>query len=237
MLKKKKAITFSYDDGVTQDVRLIALLNKYNIKGTFNLNSELLGKEGILQREGKMISHTKNNPRDIKAIYEGHEIAAHTLTHPLLPSIMEDQEIIRQVEEDRVNLSKLVGYDVCGMAYPCGGENNDARVANLIKEHTGIQYARVLKTSGEFTVPADLYRLEGTIYHHEEWDKLFEMGKRFIDLKTEEPSIFYIWGHSYEFDIFPERWEQFEEFCNMISGREDIFYGTNKEVLLEPWWM
>ena len=40
---KKKAITFSYDDGVTQDIRLIELLNKYNLKCTFNLNSELLG--------------------------------------------------------------------------------------------------------------------------------------------------------------------------------------------------
>ena len=38
---KLKAITFSYDDGVTQDIRLVELLNKYNLKSTFNLNSEL----------------------------------------------------------------------------------------------------------------------------------------------------------------------------------------------------
>ena len=29
---KCKAVTFSYDDGVSQDVRLIALLNKYGLK-------------------------------------------------------------------------------------------------------------------------------------------------------------------------------------------------------------
>ena len=28
---KMKAVTFSYDDGVTQDIRLIELLNKYNL--------------------------------------------------------------------------------------------------------------------------------------------------------------------------------------------------------------
>lgn len=50
-------------------------------------------------------------------------------------------------------------------------------------------------------------------------------------MKAEE-GVFYIWGHAYEFDIFPKRWQQFEEFCRMISGKEDIFYGTNKEVLL-----
>lgn len=40
---KKKAITFSYDDGVTQDIRLIELLDKYGLKCTFNLNSGLQG--------------------------------------------------------------------------------------------------------------------------------------------------------------------------------------------------
>ena len=43
---KMKALTFSYDDGVTQDQRLISLFNKYGLKATFNLNSELLGKPG-----------------------------------------------------------------------------------------------------------------------------------------------------------------------------------------------
>lgn len=37
---KKKALTFSYDDGVTQNIRLIDIFNKYNHKATFNLNSE-----------------------------------------------------------------------------------------------------------------------------------------------------------------------------------------------------
>ena len=32
---KMKAVTFSYDDGVTQDIRLIELLNKYKLKSTF----------------------------------------------------------------------------------------------------------------------------------------------------------------------------------------------------------
>ncbi len=34
---KKKVFTVSYDDGVIQDVRFVKLLNKYGIKGTFNL--------------------------------------------------------------------------------------------------------------------------------------------------------------------------------------------------------
>ena len=59
------------------------------------------------------------------------------------------------------------------------------------------------------------------------------LANEFISLNTEEPKIFYIWGHSYEFDedngIY---WEKFEEFCKLISNRDDIFYGTNSQVLL-----
>ena len=46
---KNKAITFSYDDGLTQDIRLIEIFNKYNLKGTFNLNSGLLGNRDTLE--------------------------------------------------------------------------------------------------------------------------------------------------------------------------------------------
>lgn len=50
---KMKAVTFSYYDGVTQDIRLIEMLDRYGLKATFNLNSELLGKSGSLDILGK----------------------------------------------------------------------------------------------------------------------------------------------------------------------------------------
>lgn len=37
---KMKAITFSYDDCTTQDIRLVELFNKYGAKAAFNINSE-----------------------------------------------------------------------------------------------------------------------------------------------------------------------------------------------------
>ncbi|MBQ6830632.1 MAG: polysaccharide deacetylase family protein, partial [Clostridia bacterium] len=116
-----KAVTFSYDDGVIQDVHLIELLNKYGLKATFNLNSELLGKGGCMPVATGKVAHYKLPPSDVRAVYEGHEVAAHTLTHPLLTKL-DEAEIIRQVEQDRLNLSDLMGYEVIGMAYPCGGE-------------------------------------------------------------------------------------------------------------------
>lgn len=228
----KKAITFSYDDGVTQDIRLIELFNKYNMKATFNINSMKLGLENELIREGVRVTHNKINKNDVKSIYEGHEIAAHTLTHPNLTTIEDDNEIIRQVEEDRLNLSEIAGYEVVGMAYPGGGINNDERTAKIIKENTGIKYARATEVLKDFDIDENLYRFKGTCYHHENWNELFTLGEKFLDFNPEKPSVFYIFGHSYEFDIYPERWQIFEEFLKMMSNKNDIFYGTNKDVLL-----
>ena len=229
--KKNKILTFSYDDGVTQDVRLIELFHKYHMKATFNLNSGLLGQENELVRDGVRISHNKNKPEDVRFIYDGHEVAAHTLTHPLLTQIEDVQEIIRQVEEDRIKLSDLCGYEVIGMAYPGGGVNYNDHVSDVIRKHTGIRYARITCSSHSFDLQNHLYQFQPSVYHHTEMDRMFEMGREFLELKTDERKIFYVWGHAYEFDIRNE-WKRFEEFLEMMSGREDIAYCTNREAFL-----
>ena len=227
----KKAVTFSFDDGVTQDIRMVELLNKYGLFATFNVNSDLLSQRGILDRNGKRISHYKLHPEDVKFVYDGHEVAAHTLTHPFLPGIQDENEIIRQVEKDREQLSDLAGYEVIGMAYPCGGENNDDRVAEIIKNNTGIKYARTIKSVYDFEPQTNLFRFNPSVYYVK-FDKMMELGQKFVDLKTDTPQIFYIWGHSFEMDYEEDYWVKLEEFFKLISGKEDIFYGTNKQVLL-----
>lgn len=226
---KKKAVTFSYDDGVMQDIRLIEIFNRYGLRATFNLNSGLLGGKNTLIRGGVQVRHDKVHPEDVHAIYDGHEVAAHTLTHPALCKLP-DEEVIRQVEEDRQALSALVGYEVLGMAYPGGGVNHDARVERLVREETGIHYARTIDANGSFALQRDLVAFEPTVYHLDT-DKMFELGKEFLASEEDEPRLFYIWGHSYEFDAW-DFWERFEEFCRMLGGHEEVFYGTNREVLL-----
>ena len=81
-----------------------------------------------------------------------------------------------------------------------------------------------------FNIQENLLRFNPTV-HQSEVDKMFELGKQFVELQTEAPKIFYIWGHSYEFDA-GDLWEKFEKFCQFICGRNNIYYGTNKQVLL-----
>lgn len=224
----KKAVTFSYDDGVTQDIRLIELLNKYHLKCTFNLNSEKLGQNRMLMCKGQRVSHYKVHPADVREIYEGHEIAVHTLTHPRLTEL-EEAEIIRQVEQDRLNLSELAGYEVIGMAYPCGGVNNDDRVAEIIGRRTPVRYARTITSSFSFEPQTNLLRFNPTV--HIMQPETFDLAEKFLSMTAETPQLFYIWGHSYEFDV-ADGWTRMEELCRMLANRDDIAYLTNKEALL-----
>ena len=228
--EKKKAVTFSYDDGVTQDVHLVELLNKYDLKCTFNINSQLLGKRGMLSHAGPRVSHYKVHPEDIPVIYSGHEVAVHTLTHPNLTKC-DEQEVIRQVEEDRLRLSELAGYEVVGMAYPCGGVNNNDRVADIIRRNTGVRYSRTITANNSFHPQENLFRFNPTVYHLD-FDQMLALGRDFVELQTDTPKIYYIWGHSYEMDYRSDYWVKLEEFFQLISHRDDIFYGTNREVLL-----
>ena len=229
---KLKAVTFSYDDGMTQDIRLIELLNKYNLKCTFNINSGKLGLNLIQTRNtGRRVARYRIHADDVKYVYEGHELAAHTLTHPLLPEL-DDAEVIRQVEQDRLKLSELAGYEVVGFAYPCGGVNHDDRVVKLMQENTGIKYARTVLRNDSFDPQEDLLRFKPNTHHLNDPQRIEEITRRFVEMETDKPQILYIWGHSYEMDFEEDNWARLENLFAYLANREDIFYGTNKEVLL-----
>ena len=224
---KSKAVTLSFDDGVTQDIRLIEMLAKYNIKCTFNLNSSLLGLPGELERNGVRVSHNKVRACDVKGIYDGHEVAVHTLTHPLLPPL-DRETVIHQVERDRLTLSELAGYEVTGMAYPCGGRNYDIRTADIIRADTGIKYARTIESSYSFDRQDDLLVFKPTVSYIE--DCLETVCEKFLSSENAAPQLLYIWGHSYEMDANYISWEKFEDICRLLSSAKDVFFGTNREV-------
>ena len=225
---KKKAVTFSFDDGVTQDIRLVEIFNKYGLKATFNINSGLLGKTANLERSGRIVGHNKIQPSEVKSLYAGHEVAVHTVTHPTLVGLPEE-EIIYQVEEDRKALEQLVGYPIVGMAYPNGP--NDDRVAGIIAKNSPILYSRTVTSTHSFKVQKEgLLRYNPTVHFIE--GGLEELVDKFLASDSEEEQLLYIWGHSYEMDAEYITWEKFESICKKLAFREDIFYGTNKEVLL-----
>ena len=222
---KKKAITFSFDDGVIQDRRVVAILEKYGLKGTFNLNSQMF-EHTYTTSIGT--TRTTIPASEVKELYKNHEVAVHTLTHPNLTQQTEE-EVIRQVDEDRKNLEALVGYPIRCMAYPCGGVNNDDRVAEIIKKNTPIRFSRTITSTNAYDLQENLLRFNPT-FHCGALNSSWEVVEKFLALETDEPKVLYIWGHAYEMDEGSLSWEDLEKLCKMVSGKDDIFYGTNSEV-------
>ena len=227
---KKKAVTFSFDDAVLQDVEVVEIMNKYGLKGTFNVNSGLFGYLHSCERAGVKVCCNRLQASQIKDLYAGHEVAVHTIAHYNLTTMCEET-IVYQVEEDRKRLEALVGYPIVGMAYPCGGVNNDDRVAAVIRDKTTMRYARTTTSTFDFTPQREnLHRYNPTGFF--EMDGLEDFVEKFLADDSEGEKLLYLWGHAYELDAGKIDRARFEAVCKRLSGHDDIFYGTNKEVLL-----
>lgn len=207
---KRRAVTFSYDDGQRADLRLVELFNKYKVKGTFHLNSSVIGEPVFITEE------------EASSKYEGHEISTHCYTHPF-PSLITKDQMVSEVWEDRKTLEKYAGYPVRGMSYPFGDVTKE--FVDVAKT-CGIEYSRTVASTGEFHIPEDFMYWNPTC-HHNDADKYvdeFFNGTVFGRLK-----LFYVWGHSFEFER-ENTWDKMEDFLKKISGKDDVWYATNIEI-------
>ncbi|MBE6598377.1 MAG: polysaccharide deacetylase [Ruminococcaceae bacterium] len=215
----KKYFTFSYDDGVKQDKRFIDILNHYGLRATFNLNFGLMPKEPDAADRCLALS-------EVNEIYKGHEIATHGLKHPHYRDMNYD-EICADIRPDLENLTKLAGYPTTGHAYPYG-EFSDTTVRAL--RDCGIRYARTTRSTHSFALPEEPLTLHPTCHHGQK--EIFTLIDEFINADpTESDLLFYVWGHTYEFDNGTEfnSWEHIEKVCRLISGKNDIEYVTNMQ--------
>jgi len=217
---KLKALTLSYDDGVEQDRRLIEIMNRYGIKGTFNLNSGI--QSGASEWRNGALTIRRMNAAGLADLYRGHEIAVHSLTHPHLENL-DRETVINELQQDKLNLERISGAPIYGMAYPYGTCNET--VVGAVKE-CGLRYARGVQSTHSFDIPGNLLEYRPTVHHDD--PSLMELAEAFIALKPAGHQVFYVWGHSYEFDI-GNNWRIIEDFCRLVSGRDDIYYATNAQ--------
>lgn len=218
---KKKAFNITYDDGVLQDERFVALLNKYGIKGTFNLNSQLM-QEAFSWTHPNGMTVTRLSPERAKHLYDGHEIASHTLTHPYMQDLS-DAELYRQMKADKDNLEALFGREVNGFAVPF--DYYDDRIANCARA-CGFTYARMSQCTGNFTPCTDAYHWQTGIYHIE--PGLTDFVAEFLHTR-QELAVCQIVGHSYDLDA-ENLWGTLELICAAVAKCDDIWFCTNAEL-------
>ena len=217
---RTKALTFSYDDGVVQDRRLIALMRRNGLKGTFNLNSGFLGWHDDIIRDDRVVDHSHIPPEEVAELYDGFEVAVHTVTHPDLCTL-DDASILREVLDDRVALERLTGAPVHGMAYPFGTTN--ARVQNLLKA-CGIRFSRGVRTTAGFGLPEDPLDWACSCHHY----NLEPLIDPFL-AQGDDLRLLSVWGHAYEFDQKDE-WDKIDGQLARLGGHEDVWYATNIEM-------
>jgi peptidoglycan/xylan/chitin deacetylase (PgdA/CDA1 family) len=219
---KAKAFNVSYDDGILQDIRFVEMLNLYNLKGTFNLNSGLMENEFEWVHEKGCVVKRLSKEK-VLTLYNGHEIASHTLTHPFMEGKTEE-EILYELKEDKNNLEKMFGITIKGFAVPF--EYYDDLIESCVKI-SGFEYARISDESLSFKPQTDYFRWKSTVFHTDE--TLEKLVQKFIDT-NEELALFQIVGHSYDLDT-ENMWDKIESIFREISMKDDIISMTTIEII------
>lgn len=229
---KIKAVTFSYDDGCRQDIRLSNLFSKHGLKGTFNINSDFIS-------DGNDDRHLSEKEIKENILDKGHEIAIHGAKHSANGAAF-TKDGIQDVLNCRLSLEKRFGMIIRGMAYPDSGVSSfhNGTTYEMVKnylEYLNIAYARALcGTARNFELPTDWHKWLPTAHHND--PKIFDTIDTFIKTDYEGryissccPMLLYIWGHSYEFDN-NDNWDRIEKICETVSGHDEIWYATNIEI-------
>ncbi len=208
-----KAVTFSYDDGTEHDRRLVDLFDRYHLKGTFHLNAGRFG--------------TSNGTEDyiyadeVEELYEDHEVACHGYDHPFFSHLTHSQ-MLDQLLMDKRELERLCHYPVRGLSYPYGEYFDE--VIDAAKT-VGLVYSRTVEDTMRFRLPSDFMRWHPTCHHN----KAFSLLDDFKDQSDRRgPALFYIWGHSYEFER-EDTWDMIEELAKRISAIP-AWFATNLEI-------
>ena len=226
---RAKAVTLSYDDGIPEDKRFSDIISEYGIKCTFNLNAKILRGDALTDEEIKEYM-----------IGRGHEIAVHGALHRAEGS-QRPIEGIKDILDCRLDLEKRFGIIVRGMAYPDTGINYFANGATYekIKSYLvdlDIAYSRTLGgDNNSFMLPGDWHAWMPTAHHNnpelnryvDEFLALDLSPKAYLARRA--PALFYLWGHSYEFER-NNNWEILYEFCEKIANKDDVWYATNMEI-------
>lgn len=231
-----KAFTMSYDDGETDDVEMIRILNKYGAKATFNLIGSALLKNYA----------SYGNTEDeiyaaIQEVYKDHEIASHSYSHAAIflndgethtdssggiHNFVPLEDAINEVAGNNNLLKEKLGAKVQGIAWPFKYPDN--RVADELEQiqraavNTGTRYER-FHDNASFDLPDDWMRWSPTCHRSE----AVRYTREFVNLKdSDEMKIYYVWGHSYE---YRNNWSDLENMLKPISSA-NIWMATNGEI-------
>lgn len=232
-------VTTSWDDGDILDRRLVDLLSRYGIKGTFYVTQNY--------RLQRLLDE------DIKKIAQLYEVGAHTLTHPDLRNLNGERQE-QEIAGSKRWLQGLINSEIKMFCYPKG--LYDDSVVEGVKR-VNFSGARTTKLgaitfSDPFLMPTTIQvypfpfrNVTGKFLqpYHQRAGALkalgvsrfsmyswLSMAKATFDIAVKDGGIFHLYGHSWEIDKY-DMWNKLEKFLEYIGNRKDCVYLTNSELL------
>jgi hypothetical protein len=200
----------------------VALLNKYGIKGTFNLNSQLMEQEfEWVHPNGMTVKRLSKSA--VCHLYDGHEIAAHTLTHPFLNDKTE-VELLWEIGEDKRRLEELFGREVAGFGVPF--HFYDEKIARCVQK-CGFEYGRNSELTHNYSPWQDPYYWSCGVFHLE--PVLDDYVDGFFHTE-EELALCQIVGHAYDLDA-ENMWEKMENILARMAADESVCSMTHLELV------
>ncbi len=130
--REKINILLTFDDGYQSWIdNCLPVLQKFNLKGLFFINSGLLD---IAHDEVKVAEYMKNrlliSPKKPlswdgarKLLAEGHNIGGHTVHHPNL-ALLSPIELEKEIREDKKKIEDMLQTEPVDFAYPFGRKDN-----------------------------------------------------------------------------------------------------------------
>ena len=209
-----------WDDGVVNDIRLIALLRKYKAKATFNLNPGSMPEHTAVPRWRKLdepvwsyngFINGKVGLSEMKEIYEDFQVASHGWLHQGGSAPVD--EFFKDAMDARKYLEDVFQRECRGYAWPCGDYTPQA--AKRLQD-AGFLYGRTTLYTEDVGVTDAPMHLNASCHH---MDRLFCDKFRAAKAKN---GIFYFWGHSYEMMDCDGLWNQLEQKLAMLAEDPEV---------------
>lgn len=231
----KKYFTLSFDDGITQDAAIIEICKKYGFYGcTFNINTGLCGESWDWVGEAigdPSITHQRFTEKEIRTgIYDGFDVAVHTLTHPSLKAYDNDPaKLKKEINTDARNIYRLTGTYPLGMAWPGGDTEYTEKTEGLVAKYTDMGFARAVTSTGNFRLPEHFLHWQPTCSICDA--NVLQYAEEFLNTDCTEDMLFYVWGHGYELDHI-NGYDTLEQLIKMMTEAEDVVLVSNSEFYL-----
>ena len=237
MENKQIIITTSWDDGHPLDIRIVELLEKYNLKGTFYVPINNL-------------EHVVMDASTLSEIASKHEIGGHTVNHIYLNTLGKAAARY-EISECKTMLQNQLGKEVDAFCYP-GGKYSQ-RDIDFVKE-AGFLFGRTTKllhTTSDLrsqlmdTTIQAYNHSSVTLIGHCVNNKFFlpivqnslfykgnknfpELAEKLLSRILNTGGVFHLWGHSWEIEKFG-LWKELEVVFKMLAFNNEIAYLNNTE--------